>query len=288
MSYTGQAMRKTAALSALGLLWLSVCAHPQMQAETGGVVPIALYADEQLSLDADLLSPAVIFSLKRGDSAFVAAPVGKGELKQMQDWQIQIFDSDKRKVSFLQGRAAPASHEIAWFGLTDAGEPLPDGIYSARFVWLDALRQFHATALTSVMLMSPPLLRSLFVHGLKFFHTDEGLLIRIQDGLIFRPGQYEISRSMKPALAQLAAFLRKHPGYDIAVRGYSDSTGSLFFNVRLSRQRARTIYSYLIGRGVDFSRMSYDGFGPDHPIASNATAAGRALNRRVEVLLKGA
>ena len=72
----------------------------------------------------------------------------------------------------------------------------------------------------------------------------------------------------------------------IDVNGHTDSTGSLNYNLSLSDSRARSVANYLSSQGVDNARIYTQGFGPNHPIADNATPDGRTLNRRVELILK--
>ncbi len=69
------------------------------------------------------------------------------------------------------------------------------------------------------------------------------------------------------------------------IHGYTDARGSYDFNIKLSEQRAKVCYDYLIAKGVDPSRLTYKGHGPDNPVASNNTAEGRAKNRRTEFKL---
>jgi len=71
----------------------------------------------------------------------------------------------------------------------------------------------------------------------------------------------------------------------IVVAGHTDSTGSNSYNQALSERRAASVADYLRSRGVVDARIETVGFGEDHPIADNATAEGRALNRRVELSL---
>ena len=75
-------------------------------------------------------------------------------------------------------------------------------------------------------------------------------------------------------------------GLDIFITGYTDSVGNTAYNRKLSRFRATVVKSYLVGHGVDSKRILVSGKGPDNPIASNDTAKGRQLNRRVEILLR--
>lgn len=75
------------------------------------------------------------------------------------------------------------------------------------------------------------------------------------------------------------------PGINVA--GHTDSIGSARYNQRLSERRARTVKGYLVQKGVPDSSIHAAGYGETRPIASNATAAGRALNRRVEVTTGG-
>ena len=69
----------------------------------------------------------------------------------------------------------------------------------------------------------------------------------------------------------------------VDVIGHTDSTGSRAYNMQLSQQRATAVSRALAQNGVDSRRMFVEGRGPDNPVASNATEAGRALNRRVEI-----
>lgn len=119
------------------------------------------------------------------------------------------------------------------------------------------------------------------------------VLFRIERGktqpLILRGVNFETGRSRLTAesyamLDRVAESLVAHPDVRIEVAGHTDSTGSHALNMRLSRERALAVMAYLAQRGVAPSRMTARGYGPDSPIGSNRTAAGRADNRRVELL----
>jgi outer membrane protein OmpA-like peptidoglycan-associated protein len=69
----------------------------------------------------------------------------------------------------------------------------------------------------------------------------------------------------------------------IEVAGHTDSAGKQAYNLDLSKRRASSVRNYLVSRGIAGSRIEVKGYGPAHPVADNATAEGRAKNRRVEL-----
>ncbi len=78
--------------------------------------------------------------------------------------------------------------------------------------------------------------------------------------------------------------MKEYPEIEIEIRGHTDSMGKYESNMRLSQMRAESVRRYLIAQGIDPKRMRAVGFGPSSPIADNRTAAGRAKNRRIEVV----
>ncbi|NIF24444.1 OmpA family lipoprotein [Candidatus Pantoea multigeneris] len=97
------------------------------------------------------------------------------------------------------------------------------------------------------------------------------------------------SSNLKPAgantLTGVAMVLKEYKDTDVNIAGFTDSTGTRSLNMRLSQQRADSVSSALILQGVDSSRLRTQGMGPDNPVASNSTEAGKAQNRRVEITL---
>ena len=84
----------------------------------------------------------------------------------------------------------------------------------------------------------------------------------------------------------VAETLNRYPDRGIEVSGYTDSTGSEARNQRLSERRAEAVKQILVESGVSASRITTTGYGASNPVASNATAEGRAQNRRVEIVLE--
>jgi len=85
--------------------------------------------------------------------------------------------------------------------------------------------------------------------------------------------------------SNLVSLLTQYPQYNLAVNGYTDAVGKDEYNLFLSTSRAKAIYEFLIQAGVNLEQLSYQGMGEANPIDSNATAEGRAANRRVEFIL---
>jgi outer membrane protein OmpA-like peptidoglycan-associated protein len=106
-------------------------------------------------------------------------------------------------------------------------------------------------------------------------------------GVTFETGSSTLSARSDAELLQVAAVLAKSPALTVTVAGYTDNTGPLWLNQELSLQRARVAVAYLVGHGVAASRLTAKGYGPSDPIATNATAAGRAENRRIELTVQG-
>ena len=88
-------------------------------------------------------------------------------------------------------------------------------------------------------------------------------------------------------MARIAGIVVSHPGLNLQVEGYTDSTGTMEFNQKLSEQRANTVRDFLLTQGVNTNNMTAIGYGVNYPEASTATAAGRKLNRRVELVVSG-
>ncbi|MDE2120431.1 MAG: OmpA family protein, partial [Betaproteobacteria bacterium] len=113
--------------------------------------------------------------------------------------------------------------------------------------------------------------------------ADNRLKIGVPADAGFSTGSATLNPRMDPVLDQLAQGLVANPGETVQVLGFTDSTGSDAVNYPLSQNRAQTVKNFLVSRGVAEQRISVQGLGPTQPVASNATAQGRAMNRRVEI-----
>lgn len=110
--------------------------------------------------------------------------------------------------------------------------------------------------------------------------------IELRDIVQFDTGRANVRQESHPVLDEIAEILQSNPHIKrIRIDGHTDSVGRRSYNLDLSRNRARSVVEYLVSKGVAAERISYQGFGPDQPIADNKSPLGRAKNRRVEITI---
>lgn len=101
------------------------------------------------------------------------------------------------------------------------------------------------------------------------------------EGVSFELDSSDLTAASRPVLARIAADLKKYPRLRVELQGHTDSSGSDAYNLKLSERRAQAVREYLLAQGVSGEQVEARGYGEAQPIASNATAEGRARNRRV-------
>jgi outer membrane protein OmpA-like peptidoglycan-associated protein len=116
--------------------------------------------------------------------------------------------------------------------------------------------------------------------------SEDTLLVHFDADVLFAVDSALLTPTSRSALDEVAGVLNEYAKTAVIVQGHTDSTGSEQHNQELSERRADAVKNYLAGRGVDGERMAALGYGEGAPVADNASAAGRARNRRVDVLLK--
>lgn len=104
--------------------------------------------------------------------------------------------------------------------------------------------------------------------------------------VFFVTGSDKLQAKSFKSLDEVVAILNEDANLKLDIEGHTDITGSDKINTPLSQNRAKSVYNYLVSKGIDAARLTSEGFGSSKPIADNKTAKGRTLNRRVEMKLK--
>ena len=115
--------------------------------------------------------------------------------------------------------------------------------------------------------------------------SDNQLKLEIPSDISFDSGSYQIKSNLRPILDRFAVTLNQNPVTTVKIIGHTDNRGSDAINNPLSVNRADATRDYLVTRGVALNRIVIDGRGSREPIASNNTAEGRTMNRRVEIFV---
>ncbi|MDR1343702.1 MAG: OmpA family protein [Prevotellaceae bacterium] len=191
--------------------------------------------------------------------------------------------------------AVPGNPKHAYYSSEREDEP---GVYDIRFVNYygrilseeekERLRQEYLKAVEEAKKDIKPIKSSdtklLAKKGYDNFPTDSikvGMKVYLQSILFANAKATLLPKSYKQ-LEQLYRLMLYHPLLKVEISGHTDNTGKKATNQRLSGERAQSVVDYLIGRGIEPNRLSARGYSDTQPIAPNKTAAGKALNRRVE------
>jgi outer membrane protein OmpA-like peptidoglycan-associated protein len=117
--------------------------------------------------------------------------------------------------------------------------------------------------------------------------TPEGIRVRLDSAILFDTAKYNLKPAAREAIQAVSELIAAYPNATVRVLGYTDSVGEDAYNLKLSEDRAASVKNALVAlgppKGVVFETQ---GFGEADPVASNDNESGRALNRRVEVLIK--
>jgi OOP family OmpA-OmpF porin len=110
-------------------------------------------------------------------------------------------------------------------------------------------------------------------------------VIVLSDKVLFDFDSANLTPAAKDLLAQISKRLTDGAVIAVLVKGHTDSVGSDVYNEKLSKRRADSVAAFLVGQGVAADKVKAEGFGESQPVADNATDAGRAQNRRVEIVV---
>jgi outer membrane protein OmpA-like peptidoglycan-associated protein len=123
------------------------------------------------------------------------------------------------------------------------------------------------------------------LEGAKVERIGEGIKITFDSGILFDVNSSSLRPEAKQNLTKLATILNKYEDTEVLVEGHTDSTGPYDHNLDLSLRRSQSVANHMTGLNVLASRFRMMGYGPDQPVAPNATAEGRQANRRVDIAI---
>jgi outer membrane protein OmpA-like peptidoglycan-associated protein len=123
------------------------------------------------------------------------------------------------------------------------------------------------------------------LEGATVTRVGEGIVVTFDGGILFDFDRADLRPQARANLQELARNLQRHERTEVLILGHTDSVGSAAYNQGLSERRAQSAANYVVSLGIPAHRISTRGMGEVDPIASNETAEGRQLNRRVEVVI---
>ncbi|MDN2568529.1 OmpA family protein [Aquibium sp. A9E412] len=186
----------------------------------------------------------------------------------------------QQKVSNTAGGAALGALAGAGVGLLAGGDDRRNALIGA------GLGALAGGAVGAYMDQQEAQLRAqLQGTGVSVTRDGQFIVLNMPSNITFATDQDSIMPSFYSTLNSVALVLQEYNRTLVDVYGHTDSTGDEGYNLRLSQRRAGSVANYLTAQGVDPRRFSIIGLGETQPIASNATEAGRAQNRRVEIRL---
>ena len=188
---------------------------------------------------------------------------------------IRLLDKNSKIVYTFNG-LGECPESVKWNGKDFENRYLPDDVYDAQLIVSDPFGNIAKSNICQVRLITPEL---------KVEATDRGLKLSFSSQVLFDFDKTNIKASADRILREATRILNSYVKNDISVEGHTDAYGSDEYNQGLSERRARSVANYLAKLGVDRNRMTEVGLGERYPIATNKTAAGRELNRRVEILI---
>lgn len=235
-------------------------------------------------------------SLRAATTIFMPSPDGLGEtatfyatmrdINSIDFWQIVMTNLRGKSVKLFRSTDSAAT-QWAWDGRDDHYETaVPPGEYTATLTAIDAGGNRASSSLKVRAAQRVEVVVREVVREVEVADGPRGLVMTLASHILFESGKSETKPYAKRALDEVMEILKTYPENNVLIEGYTDSVGSAHRNRILSSKRAWGVYSYLVRNGVDSSRLTVKGLGQENPRASDDTASGRAMNRRVEIIIQ--
>ena len=255
------------------------------RADYAGLAPIAI---DRKTAPADLVAAryAVAIAAAAGAEQY-AGPAfadARAKLQAAEVAQASRKSSERKAVPKLSREAVQAGEDARRAGMSGkaAAEAEERRLAAAEVAAAAAAAEQRARSEA----MAGEELRARLARVLPTRTTERGLVSEI-GGVQFATGTANLTSGARESLANFAGVVASYPNLEYVVEGHTDSTGSDSANRDLSLRRAISVRDYLIRSGVRASAIDVAGLGSSSPIADNATADGRARNRRVEIVVSG-
>jgi outer membrane protein OmpA-like peptidoglycan-associated protein len=218
---------------------------------------------------------------KYAASAYEAA---QQKLAAAEAAQASKKSADRKTAPTLAREATQAGEDARRAGM--AGKAAADEEAKRAAAAAAAAEQAEAAGQVRAAEVAKEELRNRLSQVLPTRVTERGLVSEL-GGVQFATGTATLTTPAQVSLARFAGVVSSYPGLKFSVEGHSDNTGSAEKNQELSLRRAIAVRDNLIAQGIPASTLDVDGFGASRPVADNATAEGRAHNRRVEIVVSG-
>ncbi len=264
------------------------------QAKDPGSKPVSTTARGAVQAAED----ARLIALKRQDEARLAreravaaereaqakAAANEATRRRAQAEEQQRLESERRARAEADRAAAQAATERARAEANAANERAAREHASAQ---AEVERAHHAAELAERQ--QQELRQQLILQFNRILETRDtarGLIVNLSD-VLFDTAKWDLKPGAREKLAKISGIIIEHPGLKLDIEGHTDSVGSDDYNQTLSERRADSVRDFLIHQGVSTGSVTSRGLGKTQPIASNDTATGRQLNRRVEMIVSG-
>jgi outer membrane protein OmpA-like peptidoglycan-associated protein len=258
--------RRTVALAGTAVATMAKAIKEKAAAETAGVRKAELEALSQEALTAERNAAAAEAAGSKAAAKAATLGAQKSQLETQMAALAAARDAADRSRAESAAAAAALSAQKAQLETQMAALAAEKAKVQRDH---DALAQRLSSALSRVA---------------ETTKTARGLVVNLPD-ILFDTGRSTLKARSQITLAKLAGVISVFPDLNLRIEGHTDSTGGAALNDKLSKNRALSVFAFLKGQGVAESRMKHEGYASKFPAASNVTKAGRAKNRRVEVVL---
>lgn len=267
-------LRRKQGRSAIG----TVARYAAQQAEDARVLSIRLKQQEQAENERRQLQEREATARQKAEDEADRARLAREQAEQAQQQQQQA----EQAKSEAQQAAQQAAQERA--AAEQAREQALAEQQNLRQQVLQAQSQAQQAELQREQTRQQ--LLSQLNQVLQTKDTARGLIVNMSD-VLFDFNKATLKPGARERLARVAGIVLAYPDLHLQIEGHTDNIGSDAYNMQLSDKRAEVVREYLISQGVNANNATAHGFGKRDPVASNDTAAGRQMNRRVELVVSG-